>query len=209
MFTIITKIKKRDGREVVFDSEKIRSAIKKAFLASNILDEKIFDSLTEQSLKILESKYENTIPTVENVQDIVENIIILNNYASVAKSYILYREKHKEIRAKKILEEIKEKKLNIKKQDGSLELFDQSKINKKIENISSGLSGIDFDAIAKEVSKTIYNEVPIKEIKKSVLNAVKLKIEKHYNYSYLASRLLLDQLYQDIIGKEFQKVEQQ
>jgi len=71
VFTIITKIKKRDGREVVFDSEKIRSAIKKAFLASNILDEKIFDSLTEQSLKILESKYENTIPTVENVQDIV------------------------------------------------------------------------------------------------------------------------------------------
>jgi ribonucleoside-diphosphate reductase alpha chain len=93
-----TLIRKRDGRIVKFDPEKITNAILKAFVATNFRNKKIAEKLTQQVVGALDRKFKGKIPGVEDVQDIVEEILIKNGLAQVAKAYILYRQKRAEIR---------------------------------------------------------------------------------------------------------------
>ncbi|MEM2896443.1 MAG: vitamin B12-dependent ribonucleotide reductase [Candidatus Bathyarchaeia archaeon] len=97
----ITSIVKRDGRVVDFDGEKIKNAIHKAIEASKEKDGELSKKLAEQVVRIMEERFEGKIPTVENVQDIVEEVLIKNGYAKVAKAYILYRQKRTELRCAK------------------------------------------------------------------------------------------------------------
>lgn len=94
----ITQVKKRDERIVAFDEEKITNAIFNAAKAVGGTDKKLAENLKEQVVEILKKTYKTTIPTVEEIQDIVEKVLIENGHAKTAKAYILYREKHKAIR---------------------------------------------------------------------------------------------------------------
>jgi len=99
----ITEIKKRDGRIADFDKEKIAEAIFKALTATNKggrgvarrLANKVVDFLNK---RFVTKKGEVKVPTVENVQDIVEEILILEDLTETAKSFILYREQRRRIR---------------------------------------------------------------------------------------------------------------
>ncbi|MGB8218368.1 MAG: adenosylcobalamin-dependent ribonucleoside-diphosphate reductase [Candidatus Methanoperedens sp.] len=97
---MIEKIKKRDGRIVDFDSTKIANAVFKAFIATKSKDGKRAEDIAKQVVEILEKRIPG-IPGVEDVQDTVEEVLIKNGYAGVAKAYILYREKRSQIRKAK------------------------------------------------------------------------------------------------------------
>ena len=90
---MITSIRKRDGRAVPFDAEKITSAIVKAFDATyKPGNEETAHQLTNEVLSILEVEGVE-IPEVEHVQDLVEKVLMDNGYITTAKAYILYRNK--------------------------------------------------------------------------------------------------------------------
>ncbi|NOQ48602.1 MAG: adenosylcobalamin-dependent ribonucleoside-diphosphate reductase, partial [Methanococcoides sp.] len=98
------KIRKRDGRIVAFDSAKITLAIQKVILAVREKNGDLARKISRQVVEALEDKFKDRIPGVEDVQDIVEEILIRNGCAKVAKAYILYRQKRTEVReAKKLL----------------------------------------------------------------------------------------------------------
>ncbi|MHA1580271.1 MAG: vitamin B12-dependent ribonucleotide reductase [Candidatus Freyarchaeota archaeon] len=100
----ISKIRKRDGRIVEFEPVKITNAIHKAFIAVKERDGETAKNLSAQVIAIIEDTFKDRIPTVEEVQDIVEKVLIKNGFSDVAKAYILYRQKRTEIReAKKLL----------------------------------------------------------------------------------------------------------
>lgn len=100
----ISKIHKRDGRIVKFNAEKITNAIHKAILAVKGTDGESAERLSDQVVSILEEKFRGEIPTVENVQDVVEEVLIKNGYSEVAKAYILYRQRRTALReAKKLM----------------------------------------------------------------------------------------------------------
>ena len=87
----IDGIKKRDGRIVPFELNKIESAINKAFAATYKLgSEDTAHTLAEEVLSILEVEGDNS-PSVEHIQDIVERVLMDNGYVQTAKAYILYR----------------------------------------------------------------------------------------------------------------------
>ncbi|MBS3148104.1 adenosylcobalamin-dependent ribonucleoside-diphosphate reductase [Candidatus Woesearchaeota archaeon] len=95
----ITQVRKRDGRLEQFQPEKIKAAIEKTFLALKRKDAKSAAKATEQVLKEIDKYFtHNVIPTVEDIQDIVEETLLKNKFADAAKAFILYREKHKELR---------------------------------------------------------------------------------------------------------------
>jgi len=94
----VSKITKRDERTVSFDETKIAGAILKALKAVERGDRDLARELSEDVVKLLNERFEDKIPSVENVQDLVEEILIRNGYADVAKAYILYRQKRTEIR---------------------------------------------------------------------------------------------------------------
>ncbi len=97
----IIQIKKRDGRIVQFDEDKITNAIFNAAKSVGGTDRRLAENLKEQVIDILKKTYKTTIPTVEEIQDIVEKVLIENGHAKTAKAYILYREKHRAIREAK------------------------------------------------------------------------------------------------------------
>ncbi|MBQ7968538.1 MAG: ribonucleoside triphosphate reductase [Clostridia bacterium] len=95
---MFTHIVKRDGRVELFDEVKITKAIRNAFEACEEKQEYSASRLTLAVLAKAEEKYGENTPEVEGVQDIVEQVLIENGYATVAKAYILYRQKRKQAR---------------------------------------------------------------------------------------------------------------
>ena len=97
---MITKIRKRDGREAPFNIEKIAQAIFKAAQAVGGKDYNSALALAEQVANSVEKECaeDNTLPTVEQIQDSVEKVLILSGHARTAKEFILYRAERTRVR---------------------------------------------------------------------------------------------------------------
>ena len=97
---MITSIKKRDGRIVPFDQEKIEQAIEKSFMASG--SQKSQETAQELAGVVVQEieRDENlpAVPSVEQVQDVVERVLIERGFVRSAKSYILYRAERSRVR---------------------------------------------------------------------------------------------------------------
>jgi ribonucleoside-triphosphate reductase len=99
MSEIISKLVKRSGEVVNFEQEKITKAIYKAALSTKIDDHHLAKKISDQVIMKINNKFhKNSIPAVEEIQDIVEEVLIENKLISIAKAYILYREQHRQLR---------------------------------------------------------------------------------------------------------------
>ena len=95
----ITEVKKRNGKIVAFDQEKITNAIYKAGLSTEELNFRIAARLSSKVTKELNKLFKDgQAPTVEDIQDLVEKILISSEYHDTAKAYILYRDQHAKLR---------------------------------------------------------------------------------------------------------------
>lgn len=97
------KVIKRDGEIVEFNSAKITNAIQKASSVTKEFDEVTARRLTKNVIKIVndfvkEKQSNLEAPTIEEIQDIVEKVLLSSEYKQTAKSYILYREQHNKLR---------------------------------------------------------------------------------------------------------------
>ena len=96
---VLSKIRKRDGRIVDFDLEKITQAIFKAGRSTGEYNYRKAKELTRKVTKTLNKEFDgHTIPEVEEIQDRVEKVLIESEYHDTAKSYIIYREQHAKMR---------------------------------------------------------------------------------------------------------------
>ena len=94
----IIKVRKRDGRIVDFDQERITNAIFAAATAVGGRDRRIAERLSREVTRILEERHAGQVPSVEEIQDIVEKVLIEHGHARTAKAYILYRKRREEMR---------------------------------------------------------------------------------------------------------------
>lgn len=86
---MLTRIRKRDGRDVSFDPNKITEAIYKAAQSVGGSDREMAMELTLDVLRLLKQKYNGQVCGVEEVQDMVEKVLIERGHAKTAKAYIL------------------------------------------------------------------------------------------------------------------------
>jgi len=92
-------IRKRNGKIVPFDQERITQAIQKAMESTGTGDRShAVECSNEVCRRILRAHHERSIPAVEEIQDLVENVLIDKDFVSTARSYILYREQHSRLR---------------------------------------------------------------------------------------------------------------
>jgi adenosylcobalamin-dependent ribonucleoside-diphosphate reductase len=98
-----SKVRKRDGRIEDFNQDKIANAINKAFLSLGKSTETVIRKLTDEVVASLNSSYSDKIPSVEDIQDTVEDVLIKGGYGDVAKAYILYRRERADVRESKKL----------------------------------------------------------------------------------------------------------
>lgn len=93
-----TQVRKRDGRLVPFDSLKITKAILSAGRASGEFSEDMARTLTSRVLALAQCLALPSLPTVEKIQDLVEETLLASPFKKTAKAYILYRDQHARIR---------------------------------------------------------------------------------------------------------------
>ena len=95
-----TRIRRRDGSETLFDSDRILSAIRRAGAATSEFAEDEARLLTSQVIKVLShGSFPDGVPDIERVQDIVEQTLIAANHLRTARAYISYRDRHERLRA--------------------------------------------------------------------------------------------------------------
>jgi ribonucleoside-triphosphate reductase len=155
------KIRKRNGKIVRFNIEKINSAIARAGKATGEFDGKIANNLTLKVVDLARRTIKSDILTVEKIQDIVENILMVSPYCKTAKTYIVYRDQHAKIR------EITSKS-DSKIVDEYLEQTDWQ-INEN-SNMSFSLQGLN-NYISSGISKIYWlNRIYPEEIKEAHVN---------------------------------------
>ncbi|OPY87281.1 MAG: Anaerobic ribonucleoside-triphosphate reductase [Smithella sp. PtaU1.Bin162] len=153
-----TKIKKRDGRFVKFNAEKITNAIAKAGMATGEFDLQEARKLTIKVLNLAEKLFDSRVLNVEEIQDIVEEVLLLSSYRKTAKSYIIYRDQHARLRDITNKMEVDLVDQYLKKSDW--------KINEN-SNMDYSLQGLN-NYISSEVSKVYWlNEIYTPEIRKA------------------------------------------
>jgi len=150
------KIIKRKGVEVNFDSQKITSALVKAGKATDEFNQKMAEKLTLRVLSLAQSTIKDKTPTVESIQDIVEEVLLASPYKQTAKAYIIYRDQHSKIREIASASGVKMIDSYLKKLDWQV---------KENSNMCYSLQGLN-NYIASEVSKIYWlNEIYPAEIK--------------------------------------------
>jgi ribonucleoside-diphosphate reductase alpha chain len=206
--SMLQVIKKRNGDVVPFELDKIELAIKKAFV-SILRDEKplVAKHISELVAKELELEAltrDGYVPSVEHTQDLVEKHIMGAGFFDVAKAYIIYRyERSKEREEKKLetLEKVEEGGLYITKRDGTRQKFDIAKVRASVQYVAHGYEDvINIDQIINQVKLEVFEGMTTKEIKKAIIMTVRALIEQDPAYSYVASRLVLAQINEDLLG---------
>jgi ribonucleoside-triphosphate reductase len=152
---------KRDGRLVMFDSNKIMQALSRAGIATAEFNDDVSSQLTTKVVAILQQLATDEAISVEQIQDIVEEVLLNTPYKKTAKAYILYREQHTHIR-----ELINKSKVNLI--DNYLQRLDWQ-VNEN-SNMAFSLQGLN-NYISNEVSKTYWlNKIYPPSIKETHLS---------------------------------------
>lgn len=204
MFNDITK---RNGDRVPFDPGKIIIAMRKAFSQESVpVTEAILEQMKDRVVTKLVEKCslakDEPCPTVEQVQDLVEETLMERGYFSVAKHYILYRFRASEGRKEETVKEIEENRLMIKTAAGE-EQFSTDKMVAYVKQFTGGVeSDVNVDDIVKQIEREVYDGISTKELAKLATLVLRSKIELDPVYSQVAARQLCARLYEEAIEKD-------
>lgn len=203
MFTEITK---RNGQLVPFDQQKIIVAMRKAFSQEN---EPVTDSILQQMSDRVVAKLvhkceqvsEGPCPTVEQVQDLVEETLMERGYFTVAKHYILYRFQQTERRQEETVQDIEKNRLMIKTEGGQ-EQFSSDKMRAYVKRFTTGIENdLDVEGIVAQVEREVYDGISTKELAKLVTLVLRSRIEFDPAYSVVAARQLCARIYNEAISE--------
>ncbi len=202
------QVKKRNGSIVDFEPVKITDAMRKAFLTCQVpVEEDMLELMTDTVVKALEVSYPEQNPSVENVQDLVEYTLMQGGYHSVAKHYIVYRYEHtkiREVKKQEVLTKVEENKLTVKNRKGENEPFSEDKVREALARATDGhLDMVDADTIMSQLKYELYEGMTTAEIGKALIAVVRSLIERDPAYSNVAARLLLNKMYGEVFGEDY------
>lgn len=175
---------KRDGKMVPFDKSKIAEAIYKAARAVGGENRKIAEGLADEVVLFLYTLKGDNPPTIEEIQDAVEKVLIENGNARTAKAFILYRKQREILRKKRLLQKRPEERettdyaLFVRTSDDDFVSWDRSRIADALIN-ETGIDKRIAEKIARETEDTILNS-DVKLISSSLIREiVNMKLIEH------------------------------
>lgn len=199
------KVIRRNGTVTPFDAHKIAVAMTKAFLAvegdTAASSSRIHEKVTALTKKIDDTFTRRLHSTgtlhIEEIQDQVELELMRTGEYKVAKAYVLYREERR--RAREIAQQEAENQktenvLHVTLADGSVQPLDLVGLQRQVENACSHLTSVSPELIIEDVKRNLFDKVPLREVNKALVMSARILIEKEPNYTYVAARLLLDDL---------------
>ena len=203
---------RRNGSVVNFEPSKIGIAMTKAFLAVNggqgaasARVRELVESLTRQVVQALvRSRPNGGTFHIEDVQDAVELALMRSGEHDVARSYVLYRERRSQERARSNEDQAPAESATLHVNDnGVRKPLDLAKLKATIESAGFGLGEfVDTAAIQKETLKNLYDGVPVDEVYKSAILAARTMIENDPAYTKVTARLLLHTIRKEVLSEE-------
>lgn len=206
-------IQKRDGRSVSFKPEKITIAIAKAFLAYRGT-EKLEGADRQAALRLADivvSELKSQNPGVvtlhiERIQDLVEEILMRENFHEVARRYIIYREERRMARLQEPRPEppvIEKERIQLRLADGGTEFLDLEKLKLLVAEICHGLEDrVSVDTVVQGALRNCFEGMRQELLEDAIGLAIRVEVEKEPTYSFVAARLLLRKLYKEVLGRE-------
>lgn len=204
----VEKIRRRDGEIIPFERTRIERAIELACDAIGMTDKSFIPAVTDEVVKDLNNIYGeifvNRVPTVEDIQDIVERELVKANFFDLAKSYIIYREERRKERAEKherLVREFEEKTLKVTKADGSKERFDVNKLRVVFDRASKGFEETcHFEDLMDSFKKNLVDDIKTADIESLLVKTcIDLVTVENISWQNIAARILLGSLYKKAI----------
>ena len=200
---------RRNGQVTVFDASKINVAMGKAFLAvegdSAAASSRIHDQvahLTDQVVGVLRRRN----PTggtvhIEDIQDQVELALMRSGEHKVARAYVLYREDQARKRASAATAASDaHPSIHITLADGRTQPLDKVQLYHLVEEACSGLTSVSAETILADTYRSLFDGVLAADLDKALVMSARALIEQEPNYSYVAARLLLNDLRHEAFG---------
>ncbi len=208
-------ILRRDNRSIVaFDPNKITVAITKAYLAveggNAAASRRVHDIVSELTSLVITalSRHLNRggIVRVEEVQDQVELALMRQGLQKVARTYILYREE------RRLARELYNKNnpnaatideqgiLTLTQENGQTIRLKRDFLDNLVHAACKGLPEVEPNLIIEETLKNIFDGIKIGDLRKALVMSARTRIERDPSYSYVAARLLLEDLHNEALG---------
>jgi len=189
------RVIRRNGQLSPFDANKIAIAMTKAFLAvegdtatASTRIQNAVHSLTNQVIKGI-SRHENTV-YIEDIQDQVELALMRAGFHKVARAYVLYREERAQLRAEKPEKTV----IYITGNTGRRRPLDEEHLRAQVTEACAEFADVNYEHIIEESLKNIFDGISERDVNHALVMSSRTLIEKEPNYTYVAARLLLDQL---------------
>jgi ribonucleoside-diphosphate reductase alpha chain len=207
-------VRKRDGRTVPFDRERIEEALGRAFQAeANAPDQAPVDAALSAEISeitdaviadVQASSREGEMIEVERIQDKVEIQLMRAEHYSVARRYIVYRDEHKRARVLSGREAPPPEapKLRVMNREGKREPLDPTRIRMEIYNACEGLDEVDPSDLLEEVYRTLYDDIKPEDIERAMILAARQRVEREPSYGDVSARLLLNVIYRHALGQK-------
>ncbi len=202
--SMVQHIEKRNGVIVPFDPTRIARAVERACDEVGETDKVFITDLTDAIVAEIVTAYdddaETSIPTVEEVQDIVERHLVRVNRFAVAKAYILYRSARSDERAKqekRLQEKFARNTLTVVKDNGRREKFDMIKIKKVLDRATVGYKRqCPFTVFEKAFAKNIVEDLKTADITALIVKTcIDLVSVENTHWQHVAARIFVGNLY--------------
>lgn len=197
--SVALQVRKRNGDVVNFDGERIRTAVEKAFKAelgidpgSPLPNPHYGQVATLAQAVITWATDRGGMPTVEQIQDEVEKVLMTAGEHKVARRYVLYRESRAQQR--------REQSLTVTRTDGTRVPLDRDDLSSRLAQACEGLKA-DAPALAEQTLVQLYDGIPEAELNQAMIMAARARIENEPDYTYVSARLLLQNLYAEVNGR--------
>ena len=209
------RVIRRNGKVTIFDHNKIKVAVTKAFLAVegsnaaassriremvNQITEKVFYALSR-------SRPQGGTFHIEDIQDQVELALMRYGQHKVARAYVLYREERAQERAKLAKEAEQQKEteestttIHLIDAGGNKKLLDIERLTRMVTEACLGTEDVQAQPVIDETLCNLYDGIPEKEVGTALTMSARALIEQEPNYTYVAARLQLDSLRREALS---------
>jgi ribonucleoside-diphosphate reductase alpha chain len=199
------RVIKREGHVVPFDNNRISTALKNAFIATQGLSIEKSDSIQNTVVKLSENITERLklnwndggIIHIEAIQDVVELTLMRAGEHKVARHYVLYREERRKRRLEE--KETSTRSLSVTLNDGLTKALDKKWLQDIVTDSCANLDSVKPSLILTDTYKNLFNGVKIAGVYKALVMSARSLVEKEPSYSYVAARLLMHTLYEEAL----------
>jgi len=200
------RVIKRNGTVVSFEDSKVSVAITKAFLAveggTAAASTRIHETVAKLTEQVV-ATFKRRMPSggtihIEDIQDQVELALMRAGEHKIARDYVIYREGRARERAAKAAlspeAQAAASSINVTHANGNRQPLDIERMRTIVAEACADLSDVSEAAIIDEALRNLYDGVSVDEVSTSLVITARTMIEQDPNYSYVAARLLLDDL---------------